>query len=52
MDDLCLYVHDPDLDNQQQPVDCQYLPIAKQDFDKMSAFGSGRLRTVVAIRRK
>ncbi len=52
MDEMCLYVHDPDLDTQQQPVDCQYLPIAKQDFDKMSAFGSGRLRTAVAIRRK
>lgn len=50
MDELCLYVHDPDLDNQQQPVDCQYLPIARKDFDKMSAFGSGRLRTAVAIR--
>lgn len=52
MDEFCLYVHDPDLDTQQQPVDCQYLPIAKQDFDKMSAFGSGRLRTAVAIRRR
>ena len=51
MDELCLYVHDPDLDTQQQPVDCQYLPIAKQDFYKMSAFGSGRLRTAVAIRK-
>ncbi|MFT5593717.1 MAG: ribosomal protein S18 acetylase RimI-like enzyme/predicted double-glycine peptidase [Oceanicoccus sp.] len=50
MDEYCLYVHDPDLDNQQQPVDCQYLPIAKQDFDKMSAFGAGRLRTIVAIK--
>tara|TARA_R110001592_G_scaffold270885_1_gene537379 strand:- start:30 stop:1139 length:1110 start_codon:yes stop_codon:yes gene_type:complete len=51
MDELCLYVHDPDLDAQQQPVDCQYLPIAKKDIDKMSAFGSGRLRTAIAIRR-
>ena len=51
MDELCLYVHDPDLDTQQQPVDCQYLPIAKKDIDKMSAFGSGRLRTAIAIRR-
>ncbi|WP_283786187.1 peptidase C39 family protein [Bermanella sp. WJH001] len=50
MDEFCLYVHDPDLDNQQQPVDCQYLPIARDDFDKMSAFGSGRLKTIVAIR--
>lgn len=52
MDELCLYVHDPDLDTQQQPVDCQYLPIAKQDFDKMSTFGSGRLRTALAIRKR
>ena len=51
MDEQCLYVHDPDLDVQQQPVDCQYLPIAKQDFEKMSAFGSGRLRTALAIRK-
>lgn len=50
MDEFCLYVHDPDLDNQQQPVDCQYLPIARQDFDKMSAFGTDRLKTIVAIR--
>lgn len=50
MDEQCLYFHDPDLDSQQQPVDCQYLPISRQDVDKMFAFGSGRLRTAVAIR--
>lgn len=50
MDEHCLYVHDPDLDDQQVPVDAQYLPIARQDFEKMSAFGSGRLRTAVAIK--
>lgn len=50
MDEQCLYVHDPDLDEQQQPVDAQYLPIARQEFEKMSSFGSGRLRTAVAIR--
>jgi ribosomal-protein-alanine acetyltransferase len=50
MDEHCLYVHDPDLDGQQQPVDAQYLPIARQDFEKMSSFGSGRLRTAVAIK--
>ena len=50
MDEQCLYVHDPDLDDQQVPVDAQYLPIARQDFEKMSSFGSGRLRTAVAIK--
>ncbi len=52
MDEQCLYVHDPDLDGQQQAMDAQYIPIAKQDFEKMSSFGSGRLRTAVAIRSK
>lgn len=51
IDDACFYVHDPDLDDKaQRAIDCQHLPIARQDFDRMSAFGSGRLRTAVAIR--
>ncbi len=53
IDEHCLYVHDPDLTpNQQLPLDCQHLPIARDDFDKMSAFGAERLRTAVAIRRE
>ena len=52
MDDECFYVHDPDVDEDQQPLDCQYLPIARDDFEKMSAFGNGRLRTALAISRK
>ncbi|MDX1696387.1 MAG: GNAT family N-acetyltransferase/peptidase C39 family protein [Ketobacteraceae bacterium] len=57
VDDQCFYVHDPDLDTAgvdtyaQRSIDCQHLPIAREDFDKMSAFGSGRLRTAVAIRK-
>lgn len=51
IDDRCLYVHDPDLEDQNQlAIDCQYLPIARDDFDKMSAFGAGRLRTALAIK--
>lgn len=50
-DDFCLYLHDPDdSDPNQQAIDCQYLPISRADFDKMSSFGSGRLRTALAIR--
>lgn len=52
MDDVCLYVHDPDPDDVQSPLDCQYMPIARADFDKMSAFGRERLRTAVVIRAK
>jgi Peptidase_C39 like family len=53
MDERYLYVHDPDLDTiQQRAIDCQYLPIARENFDKISSFGSGRLRTAVAIKPK
>ncbi|MDH5424317.1 MAG: GNAT family N-acetyltransferase/peptidase C39 family protein [Gammaproteobacteria bacterium] len=49
-DDKCLYVHDPDPDEKHQDLlDCQYLPIAREDFDPMSSFGSNRLRTAVII---
>lgn len=50
MDDQCLYVHDPDPGVEDQiDLDCQHVPIARADFEKMSAFGSGRLRTAVVL---
>lgn len=50
VDENCLFVHDPDREESlQTPIDCQYVPIAKQDFDKMAAFGSQRLRAAVTI---
>lgn len=49
-DNECLYVHDPDPEEKSQsPLDCQYLPIARADFDKISLFGQQRLRTAVII---
>ena len=57
IDDDCLYVHDPYLlDDGKQPmqeklpIDCQYLPIAREDFHKMSEFGKERLRTAIVVR--
>jgi ribosomal protein S18 acetylase RimI-like enzyme len=51
IDSQCLYVHDPDCDESEQlPIDCQHIPIARDDFDKMSVFGSQRLRCAVALR--
>lgn len=53
MDEHCLYVHDPDLsEGQQLPLDCQHMPIAREDFARMSAFGADRLRTAIAIKRQ
>lgn len=51
MDDVCLYVHDPDPDEDSQTaLDCQHMPIAREDFARMSAFGSERLRTAVVLK--
>ena len=50
VDDLCLYVHDPDpSEDSQDPLDCQHMPIAREDFAKMTVFGSDRLRTAVIL---
>jgi len=50
VDENCLFVHDPDLDEASQtPMDCQYIPIAKEDFEKMAVFGSQRIRAAVVI---
>lgn len=52
IDQECLYVHDPDpTDGTQTDVDCQNIPIARENFDKMSVFGSERLRTAVVLQK-
>jgi ribosomal protein S18 acetylase RimI-like enzyme len=49
-DEDCLYMHDPDPEeNRQSELDCQYLPIAFEDFDRMCCFGKSRLRTAVIV---
>jgi ribosomal protein S18 acetylase RimI-like enzyme/predicted double-glycine peptidase len=51
-DNECLYVHDPDPEEiSQSALDCQYLPIAREDFSRISIFGQQRLRTAVIISR-
>jgi hypothetical protein len=52
LDEHCVYVHDPFCEagsDKQLAIDCQYVPIARSDFSKMSAFGGQRLRTAVAV---
>ncbi|MDP4789609.1 MAG: peptidase C39 family protein [Haliea sp.] len=61
-DEACLYVHDPELDDlgaphssrddNKAPLDCQYLPIAREEFAAMSRFGGNRLRAVVVVRKQ
>ena len=50
IDEQCLYVHDPDpADEKVDAFDCQYVPIARSDFAKMSIFGKNKLRTSIVI---
>lgn len=50
IDKKCLYVHDPDPDTEHQgPLDCQHIPIAREDFDKMSSYGAERLRSAIIL---
>lgn len=49
IDEECLYINDPDPGDDQSALDCQSMPIARSDFDRMSLFGRDRLRTAVVI---
>ena len=51
MDEGCIYVHDPDVDEKlQDRLDCQHIPIAREDFAKMSTFGNDKLRTAIILK--
>ncbi len=51
IDSECMYVNDPDPSLEEQTgLDCEDLPIARQDFHRMSQFGQNKLRTAVIIR--
>lgn len=49
-DEACFFVHDPDPSLEEQTgLDCEDLPIARNDFSRMSQFGKDKLRTAVVI---
>mgnify|MGYP000206318221 FL=1 len=57
-DEHCILVHDPDLDDDKKlpddppsPLDCQFVPIARDEFEKMSRFGQSRLQATVVLKR-
>ncbi|AEY01399.1 acetyltransferase [Oceanimonas sp. GK1] len=51
MDKEFVYIHDPDIDEAagESPVDKQYLPIARERFDRLARYGQGGLRTLVWV---
>lgn len=52
-DELCLYLHDPDTDKVTlSELDCQHIPVAKEDFAKMTGYGSTRFSSAVILRKR
>jgi ribosomal protein S18 acetylase RimI-like enzyme/predicted double-glycine peptidase len=52
MDEECIYVHDPDVDEKlEDTLDCQHIPVARDHFAKMSTFGNDRLRTAIILKK-
>jgi len=58
-DEICLYVHDPDIEGTASDsrsrgsgdaMECQHLPIARDNFAAMSRFGDRRLSTAVIVK--
>jgi len=51
-DELCFYVHDPDVEKlTRSSLDCQDIPIAKEDFGGMLSYGSNRFSAAVVLHR-
>jgi ribosomal protein S18 acetylase RimI-like enzyme len=51
-DELCFYLHDPDTDKLTiSELDCQYIPVAKEDFAKMTNYGRNRFSAALFFTR-
>jgi hypothetical protein len=51
-DELCFYLHDSDTDKLTlSELDCQHIPVAKEDFAKMTTYGGNRFSAALLIRK-
>lgn len=49
-DSLCFYLHDPDVDKLTRgSIDCQNIPVAKDEFAKMIHYGSKRFSSAIVL---
>lgn len=49
-DSLCFYLHDPDVDKlTRSSIDCQNIPVAKDEFAKMIHYGSKRFSSAIVL---
>jgi ribosomal protein S18 acetylase RimI-like enzyme len=50
-DELCFYLHDPDAEKvTPSELDCQHIPVAKDDFAKMTTYGSNRFSAAILLK--
>lgn len=49
VDEQCLYIHDPDIEEDDNPMDFQHIPIAIEDFAKMATYGKQKLQSCVLL---
>lgn len=50
IDEECLYLHDPSVPEQHASgFDCQHIPVALDDFVRLSSYGKTKLRTALVI---
>ncbi|QJR82708.1 GNAT family N-acetyltransferase [Alteromonas pelagimontana] len=49
-DERCFYIHDPDPTTfEDQAVEYQHIPVAREDFGRLASYGKRKVRTVVVI---
>ncbi|GGF81918.1 GNAT family N-acetyltransferase/peptidase C39 family protein [Alteromonas lipolytica] len=54
-DEHCVYIHDPDPDTDtavSRVLDYQHVPIAKEDFQRMTSYGKRRVQAAIVLRRR
>ncbi|WP_018984849.1 GNAT family N-acetyltransferase/peptidase C39 family protein [Salinimonas chungwhensis] len=49
IDAQCVYIHDPDPAEDEEHVEVQHIPIAREDFLRLSVYGKRKIRTAVII---
>lgn len=49
IEDNFIYFHDPDIDDDQRPIDNINIPVRRDEFEQMARYGSKQLKSMIAI---
>ncbi|WP_016957637.1 GNAT family N-acetyltransferase/peptidase C39 family protein [Catenovulum agarivorans] len=53
IDNECVYIHDPDpTDEDDNQLNCQYMPIARDVFSRMNRYGKNKLSCAIVVERE